>query len=82
MVDMAVQDDRALPAGTGLPLEALLDELDCNALDVTAYLMDIRGLHGLVDAAGAACVRRRLEPLDELGEHLEDGPLPRSCNLM
>jgi len=82
MVRITPRDDRASTAGTGRPIEALLDELDGNALEVIAYLTNLQGRNRRVDAAGAACIRRRLELLDELGDRLDDGLLPSSCDLM
>jgi hypothetical protein len=82
MAGMAIEDNWASPTGTCRPLEAVLDELDCNALDVIAYLMDLQKFNGRVDAAGAACIRRRLELLDELEDALDDRSLPCSSDLM
>ena len=74
MVAMAIRDDRASPADIGRPLEALLNELDCNTLDVVAYVTDLQEVERRVDSAGAACIGRRLELLDDLGDRLDDGP--------
>jgi hypothetical protein len=60
-------------AGDGRPLQALLDDIDCTALDVIEYLTDLAGPSERVDASGAACVRRYVELLDELAGRRSHG---------
>jgi hypothetical protein len=70
----AIGDGRMPGVGGGRPLEELLDEIHCTALDVIVYLADLQSPNGQVDDMGAACLQRYLELLDELARRWEREP--------